>query len=326
MLKGWPRCWTIVGLLVLLSGCANDVRLMASKLDQEAVAVELTKTPFYPQVTDQCGPSALAATLNVSGVTVTPETLKSQIYIPGRQGSLQIELLAAARGYKRVPYVIGPDVMALLAELRDSRPVLVLQNLGRKNAPVWHYAVVVGYLPKKNQFVLRSGDRQRHLVKASRFIRTWRGAGYWGMVTLQPGELPALPDADKYVRSVAAVESNGDVESALAGYSTATGRWPRNLLAWLGLGNTHYAQGDLDSARQAYDRLLMIDSNHVVALNNLSQVQADQGCFEDAVMSLDAALAIAESTKSLREVLLKTRAEIGERPSTADCVESQPLR
>ena len=277
-------------------------------------------------MTDQCGPSALAATLNVSGVTVTPETLKSQIYIPGREGSLQIELLAATRGYKRVPYLIEPDVTALLAELRDNRPVLVLQNLGRKNAPVWHYAVVVGYLPMKNQFVLRSGDQQRHLVKASRFIRTWRAAQYWGIVTLRPGELPASADADKYVRSVAAIESNGDVESALAGYLTATGRWPRNSLAWLGLGNTHYAQGDLHSARHAYDRLLTIDSHHVVALNNLSQVQADQGCFEDAARSLDTALAAAESNKSLRDVLLKTRAEIGERHSTAVCAESQPFR
>jgi len=299
---------------------------MVSKLDQELVAVELTKTPFYPQVTDQCGPSALAAILNVSDVTATPETLKSQIYIPGREGSLQIELFAATRGYKRIPYAIGPDITALLAELRNSRPVLVLQNLGRKIAPIWHYAVVVGYLPEKKQFVLRSGDQQRHLVKASRFIRTWRGGGYWGMVALLPGELPASPDADKYVRSVAAIESVGDAESALAGYLAATDRWPGNSLAWLGLGNTYYTQGDLDSAEQAYDRLLMIDPNHAVALNNLSQVQADQGCFDEAAMSLDAALSAAESNKSLFEAILETRTEIGERHSTAGCIATHPLR
>jgi len=326
MLKGWLRCWSIAGLFALLSGCANDVRVMVSELDQELVTVELTETPFYPQVTDQCGPSALAATLNVSGVSVTPETLKSQIYIPGREGALQIELFAATRGYERIPYLIEPDVTALLAELRSSRPVLVLQNLGTKIAPIWHYAVVVGYLPEKKQFVLRSGDQQRHLVKASRFIRTWRGAEYWGMVTLLPGELPASPDADKYIRSVAAIESNGDAESALAGYLTATDRWPGNLLAWLGLGNTYYAQGDLDSAEQAYDRLLTIDSNHAVALNNLSQVQTDQGCFEEAAMSLDAALAAAKSNKRLVEVILRTRAETGKRHSTAVCIETHPLR
>ena len=120
MLKGWLRCWSIAGLLVLLCGCANDVRVMVSELDQELVAVELTKTPFYPQVTDQCGPSALAAILNVSDVTATPETLKSQIYIPGREGSLQIELFAATRGYKRIPYAIVIQVKIPSAVLATS--------------------------------------------------------------------------------------------------------------------------------------------------------------------------------------------------------------
>jgi len=326
MLNEWLRWWTIAGLIALLSGCASDVGVMVSELDRELLAVELTETPFYPQVTDQCGPSALAATLNVSGVAVTPEMLKSQIYIPGREGSLQIELLAATRGYKRIPYLIERDVTALLAELRNRRPVLVLQNLGRKIAPVWHYAVVVGYLPGSHQFVLRSGDQQRHLVKASRFIRTWRGAEYWGMVTLLPGELPASPDADQYVRSVAAIESIGDAKSALAGYRTATDRWPRNSLAWLGLGNAYYAQGNLRAAEQAYHRLLTIDSKHAVALNNLSQVQADQGCFEEAAVSLDAAISAADSNQRLLDVLLVSRAEIGERHSTAHCVDTQPLR
>jgi len=320
MSKEWYRCWLVAGLLVLLSGCANDVRTMVSGLDQELVAVELVETPFYPQVTDQCGPSALAATLNVSGVSVAPEILKLQIYIPGREGSLQIELLAATRGYQRIPYLIDPDVTALLGELHSGRPVLVLQNLGRKTAPVWHYAVVVGFLQDKKEFVLRSGDQQRHLVKAGRFVRTWQRAGYWGMVTLLPGELPASPDANKYVRSVAAIESVGDAVSAAAGYQAATERWPENLLAWLGLGNARYSQGDLESAERAYNQLLRTEPNHAVALNNLSLVQAEQGCFEKAAATLDTALAATTSNISMQEIIRKTREEIGVRRSTAACL------
>lgn len=295
---------------------------MVSELEQEMVAVELTATPFYPQVTDQCGPSALASTLNVSGISVAPETLKSKIYIPGREGSLQIELLAATRGYQRIPYVIEPDVTALVGELRNGRPVLVLQNLGRKTAPIWHYAVVVGYLPDKKQFVLRSGDQQRHLVKAARFIRTWRRAEFWGMVALLPGELPASPDVDNYVRSVAAIETIGDATSAVAGYLTATERWPRYSLAWLGLGNAYYAQGELSLAERAYSRLLEIKSDHAVALNNLSQVQADRGCYEEAAATLDAALAAAESNTTLHEIIENSRQEIGKRSSAAECESS----
>ena len=109
MLTGLQQ-WLTLGLIVFVSGCATDNRYMLAELDQQSGDVELVHTPFYPQVTDQCGPSALAAVLNSSGVMVTPESLKSRIYIPGRQGSLQIEVLAATRGYERMPYLVDTNV------------------------------------------------------------------------------------------------------------------------------------------------------------------------------------------------------------------------
>lgn len=39
-------------------------------------------------------------------------------------------------------------------------------------------------------------------MKLSAFIRTWRRAEYWAIVALLPGDLPSLPDTDKYIRSV----------------------------------------------------------------------------------------------------------------------------
>lgn len=319
MLTGWQQRWLVVCILAFASGCASDIRNMLSDLEQQRGNVELIETPFYPQVTDQCGPSALAAILNSSGVTVTPEALKSRIYIPGRQGSLQIELLAATRGYGRMPYLIDTNVSALLGEVRAGRPVLVLQNLGSKRAPIWHYAVVVGYLADERRFILRSGDQKRHVTSASRFARTWQRAGYWGVLALQPGEMPASPDADRYVQSVAAVEAIGDIDSALAGYGAATQRWPAHPLAWLGLGNAFYAQGNLDSAESAYKMLLSIDSNNLIALNNLSQVQIDRGCFEDAYAMLDAALSAAKANTPIYRTIQETRQEIELRNSSAAC-------
>lgn len=320
MLTGWQRRWFAVGMLAFVSGCASDIRNMLSDLEQQRGDIELKQTPFYRQVTDQCGPSALAAILNSSGVTVTPEALKSRIYIPGRQGSLQIELLAATRGYGRMPYLIDTNISALLGEVRAGRPVLVLQNLGSKRAPVWHYAVVVGYLADKGQFILRSGDQKRHVTSASRFTRTWQRAGYWGVLALQPGEMPASPDADKYVRSVAAVEAIGDIASAAAGYRAATERWPEHSLAWLGMGNAYYAQGNLDSAESAYKRLLSMDSDHLIALNNLSQVQIDRGCFKDASATLDTALSAAKSDTTIYRTIQETRRQIEVRKTTAACL------
>ena len=320
MLTGWLQRSLVVGALVLVAGCASDVRMMVSDLEQQHAEVELIDTPFYPQVTDQCGPSALATILNVSGVTVAPEDLKSRIYIPGRQGSLQIELLAATRGYGRMPYRIDPDITALLGEVRDGRPVLVLQNLGRKLVPVWHYAVVVGYLPGEKRLILRSGEQKRHLVSAASFIRTWQRAEYWGIVALRPGAMPSSPDPDKYIRSVVAVEAIGDFDSAVAGYHAAVQRWPQNSLARLGLGNTYYAQGELHSAERAYKQLLAIKPDHAVALNNLSQVQADRGCYEDASATLDTALSAAKSDPTMYKIIQKTRHEIESASSSDVCL------
>jgi len=320
MLTGWQQRWLVVGMLAFVSGCASDIRNMLSDLEQQRGDVELIQTSFYPQVTDQCGPSALAAILNSSGVTVTPEVLKSRIYIPDRQGSLQIELLAATRGYGRMPYLIDTNISALLDEVRAGRPVLVLQNLGSNRAPVWHYAVVVGYLADERRFILRSGDQKRHVTSASRFARTWQRAGYWGVLSLQPGEMPASPDADKYVQSVAAVEAIGDIASAAAGYHAATERWPEHSLAWLGMGNAYYAQGNLNSAESAYKRILSMDSDHLIALNNLSQVQIDRGCFKDASATLDAALSAAKSDTTIYRTIQEARRQIEVRKTSAACL------
>ncbi len=313
------RLWLIVGALTFLSGCAGNVGAMLADLERHHTEVELIEVPFHSQVTDQCGPAALATILNVTDVSVTPEELRSHIYIPGRQGSLQLELLAATRHYGRIPYSVDPDVTALLTELQSGRPVLILQNLGVKYIPRWHYAVVVGYLPNDEQFVLRSGDKKRHLMGARRFMNAWQRADYWGIVALRPGNLPANVEPNKYLRSVAAIEAVGDTATAVAAYQAATDQWPTNGLAWLGLGNASYAEGELDSARIAYRKLLEIEPGNAIALNNLAQVHADLGCYDDALTAIEAALSAVDAGNPIVPYLRQTLEELEPSDSAARC-------
>jgi hypothetical protein len=64
--------------------------------------IELADTPFFPQEALQCGPAALATVLGAAGVAAHPDALAREVYTPGLGGSLQLELVAAARA-ARVP-------------------------------------------------------------------------------------------------------------------------------------------------------------------------------------------------------------------------------
>jgi hypothetical protein len=90
----------------------------------EDPARELATVPFFPQTIHQCGPAALATVLQWSGADATPESLAPQVYIPGRKGSLALELIAATRRAGRVPFPLAADAdaHAIFAEVRAGTP------------------------------------------------------------------------------------------------------------------------------------------------------------------------------------------------------------
>jgi tetratricopeptide (TPR) repeat protein len=184
----------------------------------------------------------------------------------------------------------------LLAELVEGRPVLLLQNFGVEQIPIWHYAVLVGYDADRNVAVLRSGRRERHEVRWQRFARSWHRAGRWAMTTLVPGVIPGQADAARYLEAVAGIEAAGNREAAALSYDAAIARWPDEPIAWIGRGNVAYADGDLAAAADAYARAATLAPGHAAIRNNLAQVLADAGCIEEADLQLERALALAAGT------------------------------
>jgi tetratricopeptide (TPR) repeat protein len=280
------RCSSIICLALLqvvLSGCAAP---QTKRLLDPALAfpqpVELTEVPFFAQEAYQCGPAALATVLNNSGLNVTPEELGPQVYLPGRQGSLQFELLAAARRHGRVPYVLRPRLEILAAEIAAGNPVLVLQNLGISAMPFWHYAVAVGIDLARADIVLRSGRERRHVTSLRTFERTWRRGDYWAVVVLPPDELPHTAEEIPYLQAVLTLENLKRWDDAATAYDTALQRWPQSLGARMGLGNSRYALGDLRGAEQAFRTATQDHPRAAVAFNNLAQVLADQLRWDEA--------------------------------------------
>jgi len=280
--------------------------------------VELDNTPFIAQERYQCGPASLAMLLQQSGVEVNTEALVAQVYLPERKGSLQVEMLATGRRYQRIPYPIDPDIASLTGELLAGRPVLVMQNLGLQSRPLWHYAVVIGYARDDDLIILRSGTQERQLMPGWLFLRTWNNAGNWGMVLLRPGQLPARPDRNRYLYSVAAAEGQVEPEAILAAYQAALERWPDDAIARFGRASALHALGRLDEASKAYRQLLADDPAHIAALNNLAEVYMDQGCYRRARETIDAALASETGNGPLHAVLMDTHARTRKMPTAPD--------
>ena len=294
-------------LLLLLCGCASipgEVRSLPHN-----ISTELDGTPFYPQELYQCGPAALTTTLVASGVDAKVDDIVEKVFLPGRKGSLQIELVAAARQYDRLPYVIDGALAAVQAELEAGRPVLVLQNLGIAAAPRWHYAVVVGIDPERREVVLRSGTEPRRVTPLMTFLRTWRRGDYWGLVLLRPDELPAVVDRARYLSTITSLEDTGRHVAAAEAWGTAAARWPTDRVALFGLANAEFGRGNLQAAEAAYRRLLDIDDGHVAARNNLAWTLAEQGRFEEAQLEIARAREL-NADAALEEELRDTEAQI----------------
>ena len=279
-------------------------------------SVDLIGVPFFPQEAYQCGPAALATALSYSGIEVTPQQLTPRVYLPAKAGSLQVEMVAAARRYDRIPYVIPPTLPALLAEVQAGRPVVVFQNLGLAELAVWHFAVVVGYARHEDTLLLRSGQRERETMSAYNFERTWEGGQKWGLVILRPGDLPATNDTDGYLRAVAAKESVSGPAGLLEAYRAATLRWPDNVIARFGYAHALQASGELRAAVEQYRLLLARHPHQIAALNNLADVLSRQGCRSEALATVERALAAAP-LGPLHAVLEQTRQEILAAPAEA---------
>ncbi len=294
----------------LLNACSINPPLDLSGMYPGQSRIRLSSVPFHPQEAYQCGPAALAGVLGAAGVDIGPSSLSPQVFLPGRQGSLQLELLGASRRAGRIPYIIADDPGSLFAELHAGRPVLVLQNLQTRHFPIWHYAVLVGLDAESNRVFLNSGTEQGLDMSAPSFLRTWDWAGRWAMVALRPGEMPAEVALSPYLEAVAAFEEvAGGIASAPA-WKAALRQWPLDGRPYLALGNLAYARGALAVAMGYYRGGLVVSPGDPALANNLASVLGEVGSPEEGVSILQPILAAQPVASRWRVVMESTLAEL----------------
>ncbi|MBT8098385.1 MAG: PA2778 family cysteine peptidase [Gammaproteobacteria bacterium] len=302
----WDRLWPV--LFIVLGGCAS-IPPGVGQLDAGAASLELADTTFHAQERYQCGPAALLTALQSSGADASMQEVVDLVYLPGRKGSLQAEMLAAVRTSGRLPYRIDGTLNAIFDELRSGRPVVVLQNLGVSLYPRWHYAVVVGIDPGRHEVILRSGIDKRRVTAFKPFLHTWRRSDYWSFVVLKPDEWPANVDRVRYFETIAGVEQAGRYREALIGWQTALGQWPDDPVALFGFANVHYAVENWAEAVAGYQALLDAGGELPVARNNLAMAFLKIGETEKALDQVDRAI-LATEDRFLQTEFAKTREAI----------------
>jgi len=298
-----PNTGQFLACLLCIHGCSTTYQGRQTLTDMPGdlpPAVELSQTPFFPQTEYQCGPAALATLLQPHHVDVSPQTLSSQLYIPAREGSLQVEMAVTARRYGMLPYPLSPQFTDLLAEIAAGNPVLVLQNLSFEWWPQWHYAVVIGYDITSNELTLRSGTTKRWQTSFASFERTWGRADNWALVIVPAGEMPTTARISTYLKTAYAFEQTGQALQALDAYRAAANTWPGDTSSWQALGNMAYKAGNYDEAVSALLKASSLGPDDIVAWNNLAYALHMKGCTEQALQSLQCAFQLSADDENIR--------------------------
>lgn len=279
--------------LIVLASCVSppqSAALLSQMPAQFSDAVLVPDVPFFPQEDYQCGPAALATVLGASQLQVSPEELVPMVYVPERQGSFQIEMVAAARSYGRLAYQLPPTLQAMLSEVSRGYPVLVMQNLGLDWYPQWHFAVVKGFDLKQGHIILNSALTENYTLPLATFERTWARAEHWAVLVVKPGVMPLSAEPDRYFNAVVALEGNNPVKLARLAYQSGLTRWPGDSNLLMGHGNLLYSEGDIDGAAEHYEKTIAAHPDYAPAYNNLAQIRLQQSELSQALILAEKAV------------------------------------
>lgn len=297
-----------LALLIFSTGCAYN-----NPLPKDAnVSSYSINVPFVAPRSELCGSTSIEMLSSYwqSNSSYTPrlslKELDERTLIPKKGGTLQIELIAAARANGLLAYPLEPNFDALFMELKANHPVIVLVNRGFSWYELWHYAPVSGYDAKTQTILMHFGDKPNEAVPIETFAAIWQRSGNWGVVLLPPDELPSSASPKIFLQSAYDFEKIGMVDEAIIAYKSALRRWPQEVPILFALGNAYYSTRQIESAEETYRKIVLIDKTHPLALNNLADLLCHTNRAEEALKVLD--MAVTTDTKII-SIINATRQE-----------------
>lgn len=288
-------------LLVLLTACQTppQTRQLQSSPPDIARQHLIARVPFYPQQDYFCGPTTLAEVAGFYGLNTSPEAIAPNTFIPGRQGTLQIEMAAATRQLGMLAYVQPHATMAqLLSLVAEDIPLIVLQNNSIAWLPQWHYAVVIGYDLDKEDVILHSGVTPNHRLNFATFERTWQRGSHWLLAMLPPEKSSALLEPFLYTKASQDLLSTNQTLAGVVALETATKQWPEYWLPYFLLGN-YYFSVEPQQAADWFEQGLALAMQQVSYLNNYALLLSNLACHDKATALIEKALLLKPQDPNL---------------------------
>lgn len=174
------RTGALLLAVVLFAACAGPGGSRAP----EGRKVLLT-VPFFPDGTDQCGPSVLASVLGYWGKPVEPAELKKDLYRAHLKGALTVDMLLAAQERGLAADVGGGGLVEVKSELDAGRPVIAFLNVGFRAYPIGHYMVITGYDDARQIIFAHSGKERDRRIAYKAFDKAWERTERWALL-IQP--------------------------------------------------------------------------------------------------------------------------------------------
>ncbi|MBB1440145.1 PA2778 family cysteine peptidase [Shewanella sp. SG41-4] len=312
----------ITGFCLFLSGCLSAPPQTAILLDNPpdiSARYQIPEVPFYPQEDYFCGPTTLAEVFNFYGISKTPQQIAPSLFIPDLEGSLQIEMVAAARQQGLLAYAESGNLAQLLSFVSEDIPVIILQNLSTSWYPMWHYAVVTGYDIDNQQVVLHSGTDKNRIAELKVFERTWLRGQYWLLAAVPPETKSKHFDPFIYVSAAQDLLSIGQHTPAVSALENAIRQWPNYWLSYFLLGNYYLAIDNTKAAfwyQQGLSYIAQQPEQQAAYLNNYAYSLSLSGCKQRAMDTIEKALELQPEDSNM----LSTKNDIEHMSDNASCL------
>lgn len=290
-------------LLTACQGTPQADKLSEQKLSTIPPSKTIENVPFFPQQDFYCGPTTLAETFNFYGSSITADEVAPGLFIPDKEGSLQLEMIGATRRYGFLPYSEKGSLSQVMQLINDNIPVIVFQNLSIQILPQWHYALVIGYNKENRTFTLHTGLTPNHTMSFELFERTWARANYWFLAPVPPNVSSESMDSFVYTSAAYDLLKIGKTSLALSFLETASSQWPSEWLSYFLLAN-HFVNIDVNTALDWFERGYHVGKFEAAYLNNFAYTLIQSGQYEEAERVLNKGLADFPNNQALMNTML----------------------